>query len=442
MLEAFVDQNSFFWELFITSMMFAFVFQRRSRYALRLAVSFALGLIVSMLIPTQPELGASLPPMSRILLYSLYPRYVILFLVCFSAVRFCLDCSPWEAVFATVSGYCIQHIIYKTYDCLNEAVILLTSVETARYLIYAISRFIIAHAFFALYWFLYVKKLKSLGGFKINNKYMVVLAVVAVSAANMLNAIFYTMYVTYPDDGERPLFLVVYAAFPLLVCFLCLFALLDSTYGATTSANLLISQSLYDKTRAQYEISKQNADRINIKYHDLKRFLENSTYSREASRDIRHAVEQYEALPKTGNNAVNIVLSEKLGEMKAEGIEFRSNINAEPLGFMHGTDIYSFLSNLLSNAIEYLKTDGSAERYIALDIVKSGEMVKIRQENAVSAPITVDRESGLPQTTKEDRENHGFGVKSMTEVVSKYGGNILFDSKGGKFTVVALIPIP
>ncbi|MBQ4426421.1 MAG: ATP-binding protein [Oscillospiraceae bacterium] len=109
---------------------------------------------------------------------------------------------------------------------------------------------------------------------------------------------------------------------------------------------------------------------------------------------------------------------------------------------MHGTDIYSFLSNLLSNAIEYLKTDENAERYIALDIVKSGEMVKIRQENAVSAPITVDRESGLPQTTKADRENHGFGVKSMTEVVSKYGGNILFDSKGGKFTVVALIPIP
>ena len=38
--------------------------------------------------------------------------------------------------------------------------------------------------------------------------------------------------------------------------------------------------------------------------------------------------------------------------------------------------------------------------------------------------------------------NHGFGVKSMSETVRKYGGNVLFDAKSEKFTVVVLIPIP
>ena len=33
-------------------------------------------------------------------------------------------------------------------------------------------------------------------------------------------------------------------------------------------------------------------------------------------------------------------------------------------------------------------------------------------------------ENGLPKTTKEDKENHGFGLITINNIISKYNGNI------------------
>ena len=49
---------------------------------------------------------------------------------------------------------------------------------------------------------------------------------------------------------------------------------------------------------------------------------------------------------------------------------------------------------------------------------------------------------GLPQTTKPDRKNHGFGVKSMRLVIEKYGGVLTMNARGGTFELDALIPHP
>lgn len=442
MIEIFVGQNSFFLELFIFCGEFAFVFKKRSHFWLRIAVSFLIGLLISQLLPVRLSYDELASAFAKIVVASLYPRYIILFATCLLIIWFSFECSLWEAVFATASAYCIQHIMYKSYDSLDELLLFLVSDESTLHLINAVSRPIIFCGCFILFWFFFVRKLRQLNGFKINNKYMIVLAIVTVTAANSLNAIFYALYYGYPSTEIKSLFLTVYTLFPLLLCYLCLFGLLDGTYKQTINENYIRSQVLYDKMRAQYEQSKQNADTINIKYHDLKRFLERSTYSREALEDMSRAVEQYEALPKTGNNALNIVLSEKLLEMKNAGIEFHANINASPLTFMSEIDVYSFFSNLLSNAVEHLTTDQVAARYVFLDISQSGEMVKIIQENGLSSPVTIDRTTGLPQTTKPDKLNHGFGVKSMSETVKKYGGNVLFNAGSEKFTVVVLIPIP
>lgn len=442
MLDAFVDQNSFFWELFFFCGMFAFVFKRRSHFWLRVIGFFAVGLLISQLLPTSLPYDEAASQFANIVVASLYPRYVVLFAVCLLIVWASLECSLWEAIFTAASAYCVQHIVYKLYSYINEYLLISISDENIIYLIYAFSRFFISCVCPALFWFLFVRKLKQLNGFNINNKYMVVLTIIIVTVANSLNAIFYALYFAYPEGEMKVLFLIVYTLLPLFLCILCLMGLLDGTYKQTINTNYVKSQALYEKMRAQYEQSKLNADTINIKYHDLKRFLEQSAYSHEALKDMSRAVERYEALPKTGNDALNIVLSEKLIEMKNNGIEFHANINASLLSFMSELDVYSFFSNLLSNAIEHLLSDQNAPRDIFLDISQAGEMVKIVQENGLSSPVTVDRSTGLPQTTKPDKLNHGFGVKSMRETVQKYGGNILFNAGIDKFTVVVLLPMP
>ena len=48
--------------------------------------------------------------------------------------------------------------------------------------------------------------------------------------------------------------------------------------------------------------------------------------------------------------------------------------------------------------------------------------------------------NGLPQTTKEDSTNHGYGTKSMKIIVQKYKGEIKFAIKGNVFLVSIILP--
>lgn len=46
-------------------------------------------------------------------------------------------------------------------------------------------------------------------------------------------------------------------------------------------------------------------------------------------------------------------------------------------------------------------------------------------ENYCSLPV--DFKDGLPVTSKENKESHGFGVKSIRYVAEKYGGTVGLD---------------
>ena len=50
--------------------------------------------------------------------------------------------------------------------------------------------------------------------------------------------------------------------------------------------------------------------------------------------------------------------------------------------------------------------------------------------------------SELPVTSKEDKDYHGFGVKSMKLLVKKYGGDMTVGADGKVFRVKILLPVP
>lgn len=45
------------------------------------------------------------------------------------------------------------------------------------------------------------------------------------------------------------------------------------------------------------------------------------------------------------------------------------------------------------------------------------------------------------ETSKEDKKNHGFGVKNIKRVVREYGGEVSFNVVDDMFSVSILIPI-
>lgn len=110
------------------------------------------------------------------------------------------------------------------------------------------------------------------------------------------------------------------------------------------------------------------------------------------------------------------------------------------LSFIKESDIYSLFGNALDNAIEASIPLPKEKRYVSLVISSKNSFVHISVQNFYEGELTL--KDGLPTTKKEDKNNHGFGVKSMEILVSKYHGDLSIQGKNGIFLLNIIIPIP
>ena len=94
------------------------------------------------------------------------------------------------------------------------------------------------------------------------------------------------------------------------------------------------------------------------------------------------------------------------------------------------------LGNLLDNAIE-ANMSVAKDRYINMNIKQQFDYLCINIRNAVSGVVKV--EDSMINTTKKHKELHGFGLKSINEIVKKYNGNCHFEQNGDEFEVMLMI---
>lgn len=89
---------------------------------------------------------------------------------------------------------------------------------------------------------------------------------------------------------------------------------------------------------------------------------------------------------------------------------------------MNSMDICSLFYNLILNAVEAnLKIED--KRFIKLYIanIKNNVLIKIVKPVDENFNLDIIKEN---KTTKEDKENHGFGLITINNIISKYNGNI------------------
>ena len=78
---------------------------------------------------------------------------------------------------------------------------------------------------------------------------------------------------------------------------------------------------------------------------------------------------------------------------------------------------------LLDNAIEAARRlDGAERKTISLVVSRRGDMAVIHEENYFDGEVRF--ENGLPVSTKGDPLNHGFGTRSMHQIVERYAGSM------------------
>jgi hypothetical protein len=196
--------------------------------------------------------------------------------------------------------------------------------------------------------------------------------------------------------------------------------------------------------KSQYEFSKENIEMINRKTHDLKHQLQalamvsNDERKRQLQETSR-AIDFYDAVVKTGNEALDILLTEKSVYCANRQIRLSCMVNTKQLDKIKLVDLYTLLGNALDNAIESVeRIENPEQKVISLSIMDQGNMLYIQLENYYEG--TLQMQDGLPRTRKRDIENHGYGLKSIRSIVHAYGGKIEVRTEDHIFYLEIVIP--
>ena len=203
-------------------------------------------------------------------------------------------------------------------------------------------------------------------------------------------------------------------------------------------------EAIVRQRNAQYAFSQELMDTINIKSHDLKKqikYLRREDTDREdLLQELETLTDSFDTTVHSSNEALNTVLSEKGMICYRNSIQFSFIANGEGLDFMRDLDIYTLFANLLDNAIEASQLLPPENRSIQIVVKRQEGFLSIHAENYFNG--TVHEQDGQLLTIKADKQYHGFGVRSMRQIVEFYDGSITFKTDGNIFKVNILLPIP
>lgn len=193
------------------------------------------------------------------------------------------------------------------------------------------------------------------------------------------------------------------------------------------------------------EINKENIDIINRKCHDLRhqiaaiRAMTGNAAIEKELKDVENAVLIYDSIAKTGNDALDTIITEKSLYCEKHNIKLTYLADVSGLGVMSDVDLYSLFGNAIENAIEsVIDIPDPDKRVISMSIGRRGDLISIHIDNYVERPPVF--EHGLPVTTKADKQYHGYGLKSIQYIAEKYGGHISVRVEDNVFELDIVIP--
>lgn len=423
---AFISCVRFSMQLMIAEGVFASELPKRNRFILRLFGSLIGYFMLAHLVFTAfQQVHGNIP-----LVYTAY--YISMFLLSLGGIKCCFAARGKDILFAGVCGYATQHLAFALVMIVQE----FTGISFGVVLDFLVIRFL---PYLAVSLFIYLvvirrsagkRELKDLDIRMIGLSFVILLTTVFVSV--MVDSRYFAA-----DSGlMRNVICKIYA---VICCSLAIFVAFSiSRQNRVVHENEMMETMLHNM-KEQQRLSRENINIINIKCHDLKyriskiSRIEDSKDQAEYIDSIKDALAIYDNIYQTGNDVLDLVLTEKGLLCDEYGIKVSCMIDGSILGFMSASDLNALFGNLIDNAVESTMKEKKNRRFISIQIKKRGEGCYIHIDNTCSEPPSF--REGLPVTTKRDKAYHGFGVRSVKYIVDKYKGNLLMQAADGRFSV-------
>ena len=411
-----IDRSIFTVNMLVICALFLIPLKKRKRFPLRLAAGAVLCIAFSLLFPHTAL------------------KYVVEAAASGVFVYFVCAVSPQDAAFCAVCAYATQHFAHALYLFLFRADRGMPQLSLSYFLCCAVP--------YALFYFLFARKLPEGGHYHVDIKFSLVSTALVLVSALWLSDVAGSYFVL---DGS-PLYYVC-KAYAMLCCFFALWVQVGHQQKLRIQREFDLQQQLWSKQKAQYELSRTNIDLINRKCHDLKhqvaalRTVVPDEQREKYLAEIENSIQIYDSAIETGSEVLDTVLTEKSLYCEQHRISMTCVADGSKLGFLDAVDVYTVFGNALDNAIESVSAvDDPARRLISVSVWSKSDLLLIQVENYYEG--TLEFRDGIPVTTKEDTDYHGFGLKSIRYAVEKYDGCMGIYPDGRLFLLRISIPIP
>lgn len=220
----------------------------------------------------------------------------------------------------------------------------------------------------------------------------------------------------------------------LFVIIVLIFYLYD---GLMSSAEMKIEKSMLEQERRYYanefQLMKSSVENTAALKHDMANHIGTigSLISKnEVSKalDYIFQLERYTDFDNkyvdSGNLVIDSILNYKLDRAKSIGADIHTNIRVPSDLELESFDMTSILGNLLDNSIEALEKL-KENKVLCVSIKYERGVLIIHIKNTFDGNVSND-DNGLT-TSKEDKYNHGLGLKNIEATLQKYHGLLKYD---------------
>ena len=293
-------------------------------------------------------------------------------------------------------------------------------------------------------WKILKKHLPHDGRMEIGYKELLSALIIGIAAFAISNLSFLT--ISTPFSGQYSFEIANIRTLVDLGGIAMLYAHLIQCFEVRVRRELESVENVLQNQYQQYKQSRESIELINYKYHDLKhqiavlRMEDNPEKRNEYLNKMEEEIKMYELQNKTGNKVLDTLLTSKSLYCNKHGITLTCVADGSLLDFMDVMDICSVFGNALDNAIECEKMISDKEkRLIHVTVSKQKSFLIIRFENYYEGELKY--KEGRLVTTKKNKEFHGYGIKSIKYIASKYEGGVSINTENNWFDLKILIPI-
>lgn len=360
---------------------------------------------------------------------ALLSMYVLFFALLGGMILFCVDISKKGAWYCAVWALLAAQTAYEGWKFIEMLCAYRgRPLDLARFEVQA-AQLLLGTVFYMLVYFFLARKLPYKGSYHIGPRQL---------TSAFLIGILFMAQAAVLDTSQNAEMPTSFVATVLIGQFYFLTLLWFQTELFKKSAmqkEMETLNLLYERQRQQYQVARQNVQIINSRCHELKvqiaalRKLAPDAVPQQSLNEAEDAARLYDANRNTGNEVLDVVLTEKTLLCESRNIRLNAVADGSCMEHLEAGDLYALFVNMLDHAIESSIRVSEPERR-GIDL-----LVCRRQGFAVINVISPARpaEAAASRTAQ-------YELKVVKRIVQKYKGTLTTETQNDFFAVKIIFP--